>query len=57
MDQPTVQFMSQAGYVNLAMSANYQPSTSFVPMNVNNGWTGQLPAQHTVQQNHKIVGI
>jgi len=35
---PTQQrFMSQAGYVNPAMTANYNPSTSFVPMNANNG--------------------
>jgi len=57
MNQPAVQFMSQVGDVNPAMSANYQPSTSFVPVNVNNGWSGKLPTQHTVQQNHEIVGI
>lgn len=42
MSQPAVQFISQAGYVNYhpAMSTNYQPSASFVPMNSNNGWLG-----------------
>jgi len=35
-------YMSQARYVNPAMTANYQPSASFVPMNANNGWLGQL---------------
>jgi hypothetical protein len=57
MNQPAAQFMSQAGNVNLVMSASYQPSASFVPMNVNNGWSGQLPIQHTVQQNHQVAGI
>jgi len=55
---PTQQrFMSQAGYVNPAMIANYQPSTSFVLMNANNGWLGQLPFQHTAQQNHQVAGV
>jgi hypothetical protein len=36
MNQPATQFMSQAGYVNPAMLASYQPSASFVPMNANN---------------------
>ena len=49
--------MSQAGYVNPAMIANYQPSTSFVLMNANNGWLGQLPFQHTAQQNHQVAGV
>jgi hypothetical protein len=45
---PTQQrFMSQVGYVNSAMTANYQPSASFVPMNANNGWLGQLPFPQT----------
>jgi len=35
-------FMSQAGYVHLAMTTNYQPSASLVLMNANNGWLGQL---------------
>jgi len=55
---PTQQrFLSQAGYANPTMTANYQPSTSFVPMNVNNGWIGQLPFSHTAQQNHQVVGV
>jgi len=57
MNQPTTHFMSQGGYVNPAMTANYQPSASFVPMNANNGWLGQLPTQHIVQQNHQVAGI
>jgi hypothetical protein len=51
MSQPRVQFTPQAGYNYPTMSANYQPSASFVPMSSNNGWSGQLPVQHTVQQN------
>ena len=51
MSQTGVQFMPQAGYNYPTMSANYQPSVSFVPMSSNNGWSGQLPVQHTVQQN------
>jgi hypothetical protein len=35
------------------MLASYQPSASFVPMNSNNSWSGQLPVQHTVQQNQQ----
>jgi len=57
MNQPTTQFMSQAGYVNPAMTANYQPSASFVPMNTNNGWLGQLPISHIVQRNHQVAGV
>jgi hypothetical protein len=51
MSQPVAQCVSQAGYVNYhsAMIANYQPSASFVPMNSNNGWLGQLPIQHSAQ--------
>jgi hypothetical protein len=51
MSQPRVQFMPQASYTNCypTMSASYQPSASFVPMSSNNGWSGQLPVQHTVQ--------
>ena len=41
-------FMSQARYVNPAMTTNYQASASLVPMNANNGWLGQLPFPHTV---------
>ena len=45
MSQPMVQFITQAGHANCypTMSASYQPSTSFVSMNSNNGWSGQLP--------------
>jgi len=59
ISQPGVQFVPQASYINyhLAMSASYQPSASFVPMNSNNGWSGQLPIQHTVQQNHRLQGF
>jgi hypothetical protein len=39
------------------MSANYQPSVSFVPMSSNNGWSGQLPVQHIVQQTQQVAGI
>jgi len=58
MSQPVAQFMSQAGYVNYhpAMSTSYQPSTRFVLMKSNNGWSGQSPIQHTVQQNYQVVG-
>jgi hypothetical protein len=57
MSQPEVQFMPQAGYNYPTMSANYQPSVSFVPMSSNNGWSEQLPVQHTVQQNQQVAGI
>ena len=57
MSQTGVQFMPQAGYNYPTMSANYQPSVSFVPMSSNNGWSGQLPIQHTVQQNQQVAGI
>jgi hypothetical protein len=41
MNQPRVQFMLQAGYNNYpTISANYQPTASFVPMGSNNGWSG-----------------
>jgi len=44
---PTQQrFMSQAGYVNPAMTTNYQSSTNFGLMNTNNGWIGQLICPH-----------
>ena len=58
MSQPGVQFMPQAGYDyhHPATSASYQPSASFVPMNSNNGWSEQLPIQHTVQQNYQVAG-
>jgi hypothetical protein len=59
MSQPGVQFMPQAGYANCypTMSASYQPSASFVPMSSNNGWSGQVPIQHAVQQNYQVTGI
>jgi hypothetical protein len=55
MSQPGVQFTPQAGYANCypTMSASYQPSASLVPMSSNNGWSGQLPVQHAVQQNQQ----
>ena len=47
---PTQQrFMSHTGYVNPAMTTNYQP------MNTNNGWTGQLIFPHATQQNHQVA--
>jgi hypothetical protein len=57
MSQPGVQFMPQAGYNYPVISANYQPSANFVPMNSNNSWSGQFPAQHTIQQNQQVAGI
>ena len=42
-------FISQTGYVNPAMTTNYQPSMSLVSMNANNGWTGQLIFPHATQ--------
>jgi hypothetical protein len=51
--------MPQAGYANCypTMLASYQPSVSFIPMSSNNGWSGQLPVQHAVQQNYQVAGI
>jgi apolipoprotein N-acyltransferase len=59
MSQPGVQFMPQTGYSNYypIMSASYQLSASFIPMSSNNGWSGQLSVQHTVQQNYQVAGI
>ena len=55
---PTQQrFMSQTGYVNPAMTTNYQPSVSLVPMNTNNGWFGQSPFPHIAQQSHQIARV
>jgi hypothetical protein len=51
MSQPGVQFMPQASYNYPTISANYNPLANFVPMNSNNGWSRQLPVQHTFQQN------
>jgi hypothetical protein len=48
MSQPGVQFMPQAGYNYPTIPANYHSSANFVLMNSNNGWSGQLPVQHTV---------
>jgi len=40
---PTQQrLVTQIGYANPAMTANYQPSTGHMLMNANNGWTEQL---------------
>jgi len=40
---PTHQrFMTQTGYISPMMTPNYQPSAGPMPMNVNNGWTGQF---------------
>jgi hypothetical protein len=50
-------FMTQTGYVNPAMTANYQPSAGPTPMNANNGWTGQFVLPHTAPQNHQAVGF
>ena len=37
---PTQQrFMTQTGYVNPTMKANYQPSAGHMLMNANNSWT------------------
>jgi hypothetical protein len=59
ISQPRVQFMPQAGYANCypTISASYQPSASFIPVSSNNGWSGQLPVQHAVQQNYQVAGI
>ena len=57
LSQTGVQFMPQVGYNYPTISPNYQPSVSFVPMRSNNGWSGQLPVQHTVQQNQQVAGI
>jgi len=55
---PTQQrFMTQTGYVNPAMIANYQQSAGPVPMNANNGWTGQFVFPHVTQQNHQATGF
>jgi len=34
-------FMTQPGYVNSMMMPNLQLSAGFMPLNANNGWTGQ----------------
>ena len=51
MSQPMVQFMPQASYANFpTMSASYQPSANFVPMNYNNSCSRQLLIQHTAAE-------
>jgi len=55
---PTQQrFMIQPGYVNSMMMPNYQSSGGPIPMNANNGWTGQLVFPQMPQQNHEVVGF
>ena len=55
---PTQQrFMTQTGYVNPMMIPNYQPSVGSVPMNANNGWTGQFVFPQMTQQNHQATGF
>jgi len=49
--------VTQTGYANLAMTANYQPSVGHMPMNANNGWTEQLFFPHVTQQNHQAIGF
>jgi hypothetical protein len=49
--------MPQAGCNYPAMPANYQPSANFIPMNVNNSWSGQFSTQHTAQPNQQVAGI
>jgi hypothetical protein len=49
--------MPQAGYNYPTISANYQSSVSFIPMSSNNGWSGRVPVQHTIQQNQQVAGI
>jgi len=50
-------FMTQTGFVNPAMTVNYQPSAGPVQMNANNGWTGQFVFPHMTQQNHQATGL
>jgi len=55
---PTQQrFVTQTGYVNPAITTNYQPSAGPMLMNANNGWTGQLVCPHATQQNHQAAGF
>jgi len=42
-------FMSEASYVHQTVTTSYQPSAGLVPMNANNGWTGQLIFPHAIQ--------
>jgi len=55
---PTQQrFMTQPGYVNSMMMPNLQASAGFMPMNANNGWTGQPVFPQMPQQNHQAPGF
>ena len=49
--------MTQLGFGNSMMMPNLQPSAGFMPMNSNNGWTGQLVFPHKPQHNHQAVGF
>ena len=51
------QFMTQPGYVNSMMMPNFQSSAGFMPMNANNGWTGQPVFPQMPQQNHQAPGF
>jgi len=50
-------FMTQPGYVNPMMIPNFQSSAGFMPMNANNGWTGQPVFPQMPQQNHQVAGF
>jgi len=50
-------FMTQIGYVNPTMTANYQPLARPALMIANNGWTGQFVFPHVTQQNHQATGF
>jgi len=50
-------FMTQTGYVNPTITANYQPSAGPALMNSNNGWIGQFVFPHATQQNHQAMGF
>jgi len=39
------------------MMPNYQPSAGPMPMNVNNGWTGQFVFPQMPQKNHQAMGF
>jgi hypothetical protein len=49
--------MTKPGYVNSMMMPNYQSSAGPMPMNPNNGWTGQLVFPQMPQQNHQAAGF
>ena len=46
-------FMTPLGYVNSMMMPNFQPSTGFMPMNANSGWTRQSVFPQMPQLNHQ----